>query len=70
MDKMKRGVEQVLYTCMKTCVDEELLIVTDSGTVSLGGAFQRGDVGLAGGEIAESAGNVVDAAVVLTGAAL
>ena len=52
MDKMKRGVEQVLYTCMKTSVDEELLIVTDSETVSLGDLFY--DVAISGGLRAES----------------
>jgi leucyl aminopeptidase (aminopeptidase T) len=52
MDELKSGVEQVLYTCMGMKEGEELLIVTDDKTASLGDLFY--DVALSEGLQVES----------------
>lgn len=52
MDELKSGVEQVLYKCMGIKEGEELLIVTDDKTASLGDLFY--DVALSQGLQAES----------------
>ena len=52
MDELKSGVEQVLYKCMGIKEGEELLIVTDDKTASLGDLFY--DVALSEGLQAES----------------
>lgn len=52
MHSLKIGVEQVLYKCMGMKVEEDLLIVSDSVTESLGDLFY--DVALSGGLHAES----------------
>ena len=47
MDALKTGVEQVIYKCMGIKEGEELLIVTDDKTASLGDLFY--DVALSEG---------------------
>ena len=52
MNSLKLGVEQVLYKCMGMQVEEDLLIVSDTETESLGDLFY--DVAISGGLHAES----------------
>lgn len=52
MDDIKIGVEQVIYKCMGMKVEEDLLIVTDTETASLGDLFY--DVAISHGLHAES----------------
>lgn len=52
MDDLKRGVEQVIYKCMGMDIEEDLLIVTDSETASLGDLFY--DVAISNGLKVES----------------